>query len=178
MHILIGALGSIVTILWILHRLADMGIDLGGLNPWLWKRRRNWRKKYEGNPIFTIESPLEVTALLLAATAKLDGDMSVEEKSEILTIFDQVFGLSTKDAAALMVSTTHLLGNGDEMRNKLADVLKPSEANFSPSQAASAIDLMKRVAAISDVSQNLKSEFVAEAAERLTRPHQPKGEWE
>ena len=43
MHIILGALGTIVTILWLLHRLAEMGVSLGGLNPWLWQRRRKWR---------------------------------------------------------------------------------------------------------------------------------------
>lgn len=33
MHIVLAALGSIVTLLWVLHRLAEMGIDLGGLDP-------------------------------------------------------------------------------------------------------------------------------------------------
>jgi len=46
MHVIIGFLGSVVTILWLLHRLAEMGIDMGGLNPWTWRRRRNFRQKY------------------------------------------------------------------------------------------------------------------------------------
>lgn len=40
MHIVLGLLGTLVTILWLLYRLAEMGIDLGGLNPWAWRRRR------------------------------------------------------------------------------------------------------------------------------------------
>ena len=40
MHIILGALGSIVTILYMLDRL---GIDIGGLNPFYWYRRRAFR---------------------------------------------------------------------------------------------------------------------------------------
>ena len=59
MHIIFGLLGTIVTILILLNRLADAGIDLGGLNPFLWSRRRKWRKQYEGNPVFKIENPMD-----------------------------------------------------------------------------------------------------------------------
>jgi tellurite resistance protein len=177
-HIILGALGSIVTILWLLHRLAEMGIDLGGLNPWLWQRRRNWRKKYEGNPIFSVDSPMEVTGLLLVATAKIDGEMSVEEKKEILEIFEQEFELSKRDAAGLLISTTHLLGQGDEMRDQLEAVLTPSLEKFTHEQADSAVSLMERVAAISDLSQELKVSFIAEASRVLKKDQQPAGRWQ
>jgi len=48
MHFILGLLGTIVTILILLNRLADAGIDLGGLNPFLWHRRRKWRKMSGG----------------------------------------------------------------------------------------------------------------------------------
>jgi len=43
MHIIIAFLGTIVTILVLLDRLAQAGISLGGLNPFLWRRRRKWK---------------------------------------------------------------------------------------------------------------------------------------
>ena len=45
MPYLLGFLGLLVTVLILLSRLADAGIDLGGLNPFLWRRRRAWRQK-------------------------------------------------------------------------------------------------------------------------------------
>jgi len=42
---ILAVLGVIVTILILLNRLANAGMDLGGLNPFLWQRRRNWRKR-------------------------------------------------------------------------------------------------------------------------------------
>jgi hypothetical protein len=86
MHIIIGALGTIVTMLILLNKLAEAGIDLGGLNPFLWHRRRKWQKKYEGNPIYQIENAMDVTAILLVATAKVDGDMTKNDKSLITKI--------------------------------------------------------------------------------------------
>ena len=37
MHIILGVLGAVITILILLNRLAEAGIDLGGLNPFLWR---------------------------------------------------------------------------------------------------------------------------------------------
>ncbi|MEL6949794.1 MAG: TerB family tellurite resistance protein [Pseudomonadota bacterium] len=178
MHIILGALSSIVTILWLLHRLADMGIDLGGLNPWLWHRRRKWRQKYESNAIFHVTSPMEVAALLIAGTAKADGDMSSEEKAEILRIFEDEFGLSKRDAAALLISSTYLLGKGNELYSKLRDVLKPSEGKFSEEQAESTLALMRRIAGQDGDAHEAKDALITEAEELLRKPHdQEKQKW-
>lgn len=177
MHIILGALGSIVTILWLLHRLAEMGIDLGGLNPWLWQRRRRWKQKFEGNPIFSLEDPMEVTALLIAGTAKTDGDISLEEKTEILNIFENEFELSKRDAAGLLIATTHLLGRGDEFASDLAGILKPSQESFSEHQATSAIELMERIAAVAGNASDAKTAVVASAREVLLSDRGPKGAW-
>ncbi|MFK7885541.1 MAG: TerB family tellurite resistance protein [Gammaproteobacteria bacterium] len=177
MHIIIGALGSIVTILWLLHRLAEMGIDLGGLNPWLWQRRRHWKQKFEGNPIFGLDDPMEVTALLIAGIAKSDGDISLEEKTEILSIFENEFQLSKRDAAGLLLSTTHLLGRGDEFSGDLTGILKPSQDAFTEHQAKSAVELMERMAAVGGGATETKSNLVTTAREVLLGAHGPKGTW-
>ena len=148
MHIIIGFLGSVVTILWLLHRLAEMGIDLGGLNPWLWQRRRKWRKKYEANPIYAIDSPMESAGLLLTAVAKADGEMSSLEKRELLAVFESELGLSKRDAAGLLISSTHLLGSGEEIRANMKGVLQPSLETFTVEQITSTLDLIKRFSVV------------------------------
>ena len=70
MHIILGLLGTIVTILILLNRLSEAGIEIGWLNPFAWNRRRKWRNKYQGNPIFQLVDPLEVAALLCTSLAK------------------------------------------------------------------------------------------------------------
>jgi len=178
MHVIIGLLGSIVTILWLLHRLAEMGIDLGGLNPFLWQRRRKWRKQYEANPVFLLEGPMEATALLITATAKADGDMSSEEKREILSIFENDFQLSKRDAAGLLISSSHLLGKGDEVRDQLDKVLNPSLEHFTKEQALSAIELIKRISELGGSAAEMQSELIHKAAAILERPITPKKKWE
>jgi len=103
MHIILPLLGTIVTILVLLNRLAQAGISLGGLNPFLWRRRQKWKKQYEGNPIYQIDSPLDLAALLATATAKADGDMSSDEKKTLLDLFQKEFNVDKKGAAELLI---------------------------------------------------------------------------
>jgi hypothetical protein len=150
MHIVLALLGTIVTILILLNRLADAGIDLGGLNPYLWNRRRKWRNQYEGNPIFKIENPMDATAILMVAAAKADGDMTKEDKSLLLNLFENDFKLSKKDAAGLLISSVHLLGDGNEVRNNLKKFLSPSKTSFTEDQAKSALSLISQAAGDGD----------------------------
>jgi uncharacterized tellurite resistance protein B-like protein len=143
---ILAILGVIVTILILLNRLADAGIDLGGLNPFLWQRRRKWKAKLEGNPIYQIDSPMDAVALYMLAVVKADGDMTKEDKNNILELFMNDFKLSQKDAASLMVSSAHLLGNGEEARDNVAKVFEKSLPYFSESQMQSSRELIRKAA--------------------------------
>ncbi len=150
MHIVLALLGTIVTILVLLSRLANAGIDLGGLNPFLWNRRRKWRKKHDGNPIFRVDKPLDATAILMVAIAKSDGDMTREDKALLLNLFETKFNLSKREAAGLLISSSYLLADGAELNRSIPKFLSPSKAEFTDIQAASAIELMSQIAHSAD----------------------------
>lgn len=171
-------LGAIVTVLILLHKLADAGISLGGLNPFLWSRRRHWEKKFTGNPIFQVESPMDATALLLTAATKIDGDMSSEQKSQILSAFEDEFKLNKKESAGLLISSNYLLGRGDEITEKLDAILKPSLPNFTHAQAESAVKLLHQLSD-RDMEPNAdRQEFIQKASKIILEPFQPKSKWE
>ena len=138
MHIILGLLGTIVTILVLLNRLAEAGIDLGGLNPYLWQLRRKWKQQYQGNPLYRLQSPMDSTAVLMVAAAKADGDVAREEKSALLSLFETEFNLAKKDAARLLISSAHLLDDGTELRASVSKFLAPSRDRFTEEQARSA----------------------------------------
>ncbi len=75
MHVIIGLLGGLVTIFYLLDRL---GVDIGGLNPFYWYRRHAYAKKIGADPIYSIEDPVHVAALLIIGTAKLEGESDDE----------------------------------------------------------------------------------------------------
>ena len=167
MHIILGLLGTIVTILILLNRLAQAGIDLGGLNPYLWHRRRKWRQQYQGNPLYRLESPMDSTAVLIVAAAKADGDVAREEKTTLLRLFESEFNLSKKDAAGLLISSVHLLGDGVELRANLSKFLSASLGSFTEEQAGSALTLIARMAGDPEVRHENAEQLLREVEKVL-----------
>lgn len=146
MHFILGILGAIVTILVLLKRLQDSGIDIGWLNPFSWKRRRAFRKQYELTPAYSLESPLDVAALFMVAVAKGKGEMSREQRECILQLFSSEFKLTEKESMDLLGGSVHLFGRGDEVLENPAAVLRRSKNAFSSEQVNSVVFLLNEVA--------------------------------
>ncbi len=176
MHIL-GALGLLVSILFLLSRLADAGIDLGGLNPFLWQRRRAWRKRVEGNPVFRMQDPLEIAALLVVATAKSEGDMTGDDRRAVLREFEHTLGLKHRVAIDLLGSSAYLLGDTRDFREQLDAFLKNARGRLSPAQAQSVIGMMESVAGSTGAASDQQKQLIAAARGQLDETLQPKGTW-
>ncbi|MFK7854597.1 MAG: hypothetical protein AB8B79_10805 [Granulosicoccus sp.] len=177
MHIILSFLGAVVTVLVLLSKLADAGISLGGLNPFLWDRRRKWKNQLTGNPIYSINEPMDVSALLMTAAAKIDGDMTAKEKRIILGAFEDEFGLTKKNAAGLLISSVYLMGNGDNITSKLEKIIEPSLMNFTNEQSKSTIALLESLCEKELEPSDLRREFVAKACKILKAPFLPKDKW-
>ena len=115
--------------------------------------------------------------LLSDAAAKVDGDMSAEEKAEILRIFSEEFHMSKNDAAGLLISSSHLLGKGEEVQGHLQKVMAPSLQNFTPEQAASAIELITRVTNIAGSASELQRELISNSNSVLASIGPEHGKW-
>ncbi|WP_428102253.1 hypothetical protein [Candidatus Rariloculus sp.] len=148
MPYLLGLLGLIVTVLVLLKRLADAGFDLGGLNPFLPKRSRAWRGKFEANPLFSLDDPMDVAAVLAVGVTKAGGDMSAEQKHALLDAFQRTFSLDQRSAEHLLASSAHLVGDGHVFRNQVHDVIARSKERFTDSQIGSTISLLEEITAI------------------------------
>lgn len=177
MHILLGLLGAIVTILVLLHRLAGMGIDLGGLNPFLWRRRRTWRQKFEANPIFSLDDPIDIAALLVVGVAKIDGDMSTQEKRALLGEFETTFALTASKASELLGSSAHLIGDGQVLQTQIDDVLAGRRELFTEEQVESVLEMMERVAHIDGPPTPPQLALLANVRRCLAPPPAPQGTW-
>lgn len=177
MHVLLTILGTVVTILVLVVRLREAGVDLGWLNPFLWNRRRQWRQKIAGDPIFTLDSPMDVTALLMVAVAKCDGDMSVEQKRLILDSFEQEFHLSPREASGLLTSSVFLLKNSDAVWTNLSKVLAPSQERFTREQSDSAKALIARVGSCEGKPSELQAELIQKLWAIFSKPLTQEAKW-
>lgn len=146
MHIILGVLGAIITILILLRRLNEAGIDLGWLNPFAWQRRRQFRKEHDLNPAFKLENPMDVAALYLVAMAKIDGDLTASQKAKILALFEDDFHLNGDESRELLGASVYLIGNGKDVYASPAQVIKRAYAKFTPSQVSALKDMLLKVA--------------------------------
>ncbi|MCU7930483.1 MAG: TerB family tellurite resistance protein [Candidatus Thiodiazotropha sp. (ex Codakia rugifera)] len=160
MHIVLGALGVVVTILILVNRLSDNGIDIGWLNPFAWKRRREWAKKYHANPIYSLKTPMEVTALIMVALAKSEGEISTGQKQEIKHKFQEVFHLNDDKASALLASSFFLIKDDVQAITKMDKLLQPSINEFSLEQVSSALELMSHIANFDSQANSFQREII------------------
>lgn len=145
MHIIIGALSAILTLLYIFERL---GIDIGWYNPWSWRRRRAWARRYSGDPVYSVDDPMHAAAILVTGVARLDGTVCAEEKKALIALFEEKFSLGPKAAAELLGSAAHLLGAPQVVETQLDGLAGKTRELFSPEQSESIIDMMERIAAL------------------------------
>ena len=171
MHILIGLITAVTGLLYALDRI---GVDIGWLNPFSWARRRRWARKFEGDPIYSIEDPMHVAAILMVGTARLGGDVSAEQKQRMLALFAETFSMSDKAANELYVSAAHLLGAPQVIENQLNGVAEKSRNLFSGAQAESLLDMIPDV--IGSSSNETQRAFVETLRGKLQQPA-PEGSW-
>ncbi len=171
MHILIGLITAIATLLFALERI---GVDIGWINPFSWARRRRWAKLYEGDPIHSVEDPIQVAAILIVGTAKLGDDVSTAQKERIIKAFADTFSLEEKAANELYISAAHLLGAPQVIETQLTGVVERNQDLFSASQAESLLDMIPDV--IGAGSNETQRAFVAVMRSKLA-PSAPEGSW-
>ena len=173
MHIL-GILGTIVTVLYLLDRV---GIDIGWINPWSWRRRRAWAKRYEGDPVYSVEDPIQVAAILIAGAAKLEGDISAGQKQAILEQFEQKFSLDARSASDLLASATHLLGAPQVIGTQLRGLAARHQGSFSDEQLESLLEMVTAVATVDGEPGSSQQEYLDDLRSSLTTREQ-EGTWE
>jgi len=173
-HIIIGFLGSLVTIFYLLDRL---GIDIGGLNPFYWYRRHAFAKKFGADPIYSIEDPLHIASLLVIGVAKLDGDLTVEQKRVAQEQFETSFSMGPKESSELFGSAAHLLAAPQLIDNQLQKLVGQNKDRFSPEQAASVLQMMDIVAAAEGQPSEAQQSFIASVRSGLSTQQEPEGTW-
>lgn len=158
MHYVIGLLTALAGLFWALNSLQRAGVDLNSFNPFTWYRRHQWKQKYGLTPLYNLDEPLEVAALLLLAIATYDGAITRETKNEILKIYTEQFKLGDKLAADLYLASSHLLKNEFDIVANLPRIFTKSKAKFSRAQGESLLQLLEHVAMLDgSVSQDQRA---------------------
>ena len=123
-----------------------------------------------------VEDPIHVAAILITGVARLEGDLSAEQKQVLLTQFEQKFSLSPQAAKELMTAATHLLGAPQVIETQLNGLADRHKNTFSGEQAESLVEMLCHVASVDGDMSATQHEFVNSLRSRLTVP-QPEGTW-
>ena len=175
MHIALGVLTSIITVLYLLDRL---GIDIGWWNPFYWRRRRAFAKRFGADPIYSIEDPLHLASLFVIGTAKLDGELTAESKRAAQEQFETSFSMSSKEASELFGSAAHLLAGPQLLDNQLNNLVEKNHNSFSPEQAESMIDMAVAVARVDGDPSAAQCAFIDKMRSTFAAQRPQEGTWQ
>ena len=177
MHIVLGVLSTVAGLIWAIVALQRSGFDPASLNPFLWYRRSQWRKKYGTSPIFNIENPMDVAAILILGTAKCEGEISTEQKQLVQSIFETEFKLDRDTAADLLLASSHLIRDEIYLLDKLDKILARSCHLFTPEQSRSLLSLMQKVGALESGINEEQRKLILATEKYFEKLHAKKSEW-
>ena len=178
MHIIIAAITALAGLLWAINSLQRSGFSLSSINPFLAYRRWKWSRTYGSKPIYRLERPMDVAAVLLLRIAKADGAITSDQKRELQNMFQSEFEISRDEAADLLLASSHLIRDEIYIVDHLDKILEPSAPKFEPVAVGSLLSMMRRVAAL-DGSINSEQRKLIEATDRYfaTRQQVANGKW-
>lgn len=173
MHILIAAITAIAGLVWALNSLQRSGFDPNSLNPFLAYRRWQWRRSHGEKPIYKLTRPMDVAAVLLLGIAKADGEITSDQKKELLGLFQSEFEIGRDEASDLLLASSHLIRNEIYLVDNLEKILERTASKFEPDAVASLLSMMQRIAAL-DGSINAEQQKLIDATQSYFADRAPK----
>lgn len=177
MHIIIGLITAIAGLVWALVKLQNSGLNLSALNPFFWWRRNQWQKKVGAQPLHQIEKPMEAVAVLLVAIVKTEGEVSREQKQEIIRLFTSEFKLNNQEAVDLFSASSFMLQAVNDIVHEVKNILAPCKINFSETQAESAIELLTNVSLLDGEISTIQQEIIDATQKELVIGQKPNDKW-
>lgn len=177
MHIVIGALSAMAGLIWAFVALQRSGFNPDSINPFLWYRRAQWRKKYGVRPIYNLDDPMDVAAVLILGVAKCEGEISREQKQVIQGLFEAEFGLDSNAATDLLLASSHLLRDEVYLVDNLQKVLTMSAPAFTAGQVESLSGMMMQVGALESVLNEEQRKLISATQQFFQNTSANKGNW-
>lgn len=149
-------------LIWALVALHRSGVDLNSLNPFLWKRRRDWQAKRTARAIFLLEEPIEVACVLLVAVAREGSELITEDRERLVGIFVQELKLDERKAREQLRLAEYMLRDGPSILGEVGKIVRPCRDKFNQVQADSLKALLPTVTGSSHPLTPRQKAIVAE----------------
>ena len=177
MHIVIGALSAMAGLIWAFVALQRSGFNPDSINPFLWYRRAQWRRKYGVRPIYNLDDPMDVAAVLILGVAKCEGEISREQKQAIQGLFETEFGLDNNAAADLLLASAHLLRDEIYLVDNLEKVLARSAAAFAARQVESLSAMMMQIGTLESALNDEQRKLISATEQYFQKTATQKDGW-
>ncbi|MBI1906467.1 MAG: phenylacetic acid degradation protein [Rhodocyclales bacterium] len=177
MHVVIGIITALAGLIWALVSLQRSGFSLSSLDPFAWYRRMQWSKKYGAKPLYNLKLPLEVAAVLLLGVAKCEGEISTEQKKQLLAIFEKNFQQSPDEASDLLLASAHMIRNEIYLVDSLAKILEPSAGAFTSAHVQSLLSLMRGLSNLESPANQEQEKLIVATENYFKSKFGPKRDW-
>ncbi len=167
MHILLGLITTLAGLAWALYRLQNAGINLNSFNPFFWIRRRKWEQQLGTKPIHQLDNTIDAASVLMVTIAKMDGEITREQKTEIISLFENEFGLSHSDAIESYASSSYMLQDEVNIIAEVKNILEPNKTLFKPHQSESLLKMLNTLASNEGVQTKEQKDFIVEVVKQL-----------
>ena len=129
-------------------------------NPFSFFRRLKWQTRVGIKPIYNLSKPIEVSAVFMLGIAKLEGEISREQKENILQIFQNEFNLNKDQSQEMFVFATFILKDEYTILSSAAKILKNSSPHFTAEQANALIEELKHISSINQVANKQQKKLL------------------
>ncbi len=162
---IIAVISALAGLIWALTALQRSGFDFNSLNPFLAYRRWQWRRTYGDKPLYKLDRPIDVGAVLLLGMAKADGEITSEQKKALQGLFQSEFNLSRDEAADLLLASSHLIRDEVYLVDRLEKILERSAPRFERETVDSLLTMMRRIGSL-DGTLNAEQQKLLDATEQ------------
>ena len=177
MHIVIGFLVAVGTVLFALNRLQANGLDLNAFNPFTWFRRHKWKQKHGIKAIHAINNPMEVAAVFLVGIAMLDDELTIEQRDFIFSIFTDEFGVSDESAGELFASAAYMLKNETDISGQVRQIFAPTKSQFTLEMINSVIVYLNKVANFDSEASDFQRSLINSVEREFAVREQINSKW-
>jgi hypothetical protein len=161
MGILLQLLGLVVAIAVALGALKRNGVDIGWLNPFTFFHRLRWRRKSMVPPLYALDHPVDVVAVLALAAVQTSGLVTSKQKEGVLALLCQHLNMDEAEANTLWISSSHLLRHRALDAREVQGVLAKSADKFSDYHQRTLLSVVKAAIVIEPPESAAQRELVA-----------------
>lgn len=178
MHIILGALGLIVTAILLFNVISrnagDVVDNARGLANL--PRRLRWQARQRKLSIRSLEDPREAAIVLLLGIARASGDISSAQKEMIAAFADREFGTSRSESQDMILLANFMLRDVFDLNDQLRSILAPLQAHLGMDERRRLIDAARGVAEADDSAAGASVFALIDTVKQRLLPELPKAD--